>query len=698
MKDFGQEDIRNVGIVAHGGVGKTSLVEAMLFSAGVTSRLGKVEDGTTVSDYNEDEIERKISIGTSMLQFEWNGVKYNMLDTPGYTDFLGEVKSALRVCDAAVVLVHAVAGIEVGTELTWGFADDYGISRIIVINMLDKENADFDRVLAQARDRFGQTVIPLQYPVNAGPGFNQVVDLATMELRTYSGGARKDVAKEPIPDAQKDRAEELRKALVEAVAESDDELLEKYFDEGALTDEEVRGGLRGAVVAGDIYPVLCSAATENIGAQELLRALTDYAPSPSDRPQPVATPHSGAEEDAKPIPPDAPPSAIIFKTVSEAHVGELSLFRTHSGSLRAGADFLNSSRRTTERLGQIYQLKGKERREVGEVGAGDLGAVVKLKATHTGDTLCDPKHVIQYPRIEFPEPLIEVAIRPKTKGDEDKIANAIAILKEEDPSYVVDVDAELGQTVLNGQGELHLKILIDRLKNRFGVEVEQFEPRIPYRETIRGKSEAQGKYKKQSGGRGQYGDTWVRVEPLRRGEGFEFVKAVVGGVIPTKFIPSVEKGIREAVKAGILAGYPVEDLKATLYDGTHHAVDSSDVAFKVAGAMGFKKAFMSAQPVLLEPVFDVEVKVPEEFMGDVMGDISGRRGKISGVDTDGHFQVIRAQVPLAEQYRYATTLRSITGGRGIHSRKFSHYQEVPKEIEGKIIKDAEAAKEARARA
>ena len=690
MKEFKTEQLRNLGVVAHGGAGKTSLVEAMLYSAGVTSRLGRVDDGNTISDYNEDEIARKISISSSLLHVEWKDYKINFVDMPGYQDFIGEIISGLRVTETALVLLSALSGVEVGTEQVWSIAEKYGISRAFFINKLDKEHAEFDKIVEKVQKRFGHQAIPLQLPIGEGLNFKGLVDLVKMKAYLFEGTeARED----KIPKELEEKVKKNREKLVEAVAEADDSLLEKYFEKGSLTEDEFKTGLRKGIVEHKVFPIFCGSAANCWGMKQFLDHIVDFFPSPADFKEVKGKePNSGKEKILK-ISPDGPLAALVFKTVSEPHVGELSFLKVFSGKLKSGDDVLNSGTNTTERIGQIYSMNGRERKETGLVIAGDLGALVKLKNTHTGDTLCDRKEQIIISPVEFPHPVINLAIRPKSKGDEEKIANGFSKLHEEDPTFIMEVDADIRQTIIHGQGELHLEIIVDRLKRKFGVEAEIEKPRIPYRETIKAKVEAQGKYKRQSGGRGQYGDCWLRLEPLGKSEGFQFENEIVGGAIPSKYIPAVEKGVAEAMNEGVVAGYKMVDLKVTIFDGTYHDVDSSDLAFKIAGSMGFKKAAAEAKPILLEPIYIVEVTVPEEFMGDVMGDLSSRRGRILGMESDGSFQKIKAQVPLAELYRYSTSLRSLTQGRGLHSREFSHYEEVPREIADKIVKESQEAKE-----
>ena len=692
MKEYSPKDIRNLALIGHATVGKTMLAEAIVYSTGEINRIGSIEDGSTASDYNTDEIARQSSINTSLLHGTWKNCKLNILDTPGYSDFIGEAKGTLRVADLAVVVLNAVSGVEVGTESVWRIAEEFNCARLFFVNRMDKEHANFNKTLTMAQERFGKKVLPIQFPVNPGEDFDTIVDIVRMKLLKYERNGSGKSTSGDIPEEFKAKAEEIREKLIETAAENDDELLEKYFENGTLNDEEIKVGLRKGMVNQAIYPVLCGAATKNIGVHHFLDFISEYGPSPPDRTPETGKKPSTDQEVSRESKVDAPLSALVFKTVSEAHIGELSFFRVFSGKFSSGLEVLNTSRNVTEKIGQIFAMNGKNRKEVGYVNAGDIGATVKLRDTHTGNTLSDKRDPVRLKTIEFPEPVIRIAVEPKSKGDEEKISTSLHTLHEEDPTFVGNYESELRQTIISGQGELHLDIIVKRLKERFGVEVNLVKPKIPYRETVRGKSDAQGKYKKQSGGRGQYGDVWLKIEPFTRGDGFEFVNAIVGGVVPSKYIPAVEKGIKEALGEGVMAGYKVTDVKVTLYDGSYHSVDSSEMAFKIAGSLAFKKAFKEAKPVILEPIYDVEVIVPEEFMGDVMGDISSRRGKISGMETEGPFQVVKAQAPLAELYRYSTTLRSLTQGRGLHRRKFSHYEEVPHDIAQKLIAAAEEKK------
>ena len=680
-------------IAGHGGSGKTLLAESILYTTGATNRLGKIEDGSTTSDYSKDEISRKISINSSVLNTNWQDYKLNIIDTPGYTDFTGSVKSSMRIMDTALIVVNASEGVEVGTEIAAGYAKEYGIEVCFVVNKLDYEKADFDSTLSQLREFYGSHVAELQFPVNQGVGFDTIIDVLKMKMLKFSTDGKGDYTEHDIPAELMEKAKQLHQELIEVVAEEDEELMSKFFEEGGtLTEEELIEGLSREIKAKKILPVLCSAGSSSIGVKPITEFICKYCPSPLDA-APFMAKKTGSDDYVEVEPnPNGEPVVFVFKTLSEPHVGEMSFFRVLSGSVTAGIDLNNQNRNKVERLTQIFQMNGKNRKDMNTAVTGDIGAVVKLKDTHVNNTLTGKGLNVQIDPIIFPEPLIEQALTSKQKGDEDKIASGLSHLHEEDPTFLFHFDGELGQTIIAGQGELHLAIIIARLKEKYGVEVNIVQPKIPFRETIKGKIESvEYKHKKQSGGHGQYGHVFLRLEPQKRGVGFEFANEVVGGAIPTKFIPAVEKGVVEALVKGPVAHYPVVDVKVTVHFGSYHDVDSSEMAFKIAGAQAFKKGFMDAKPVLLEPIYIIEVTVPEVFMGDVMGDISSRRGKISGMDSNGKMQIIKATVPLSELHDYATKLRSITQGRGIFKRKFSHYEEVPKEIEAKIV--AEAQKE-----
>ena len=683
MKEYTAEQMRNIALIGHGGVGKTTLNEAILFTAGETNRQGNVEDGSTISDYNEDEIERKISISASLSHLDWKNHKINLLDTPGYTDFTGEVVGSLRVVEGAVVVLSAVAGVEVGTEKVWRHAEDHGVARLIVINSMDKEHADFFKALDMARDRFGSAVVPLHLPIGQAAEFKGMIDMVRMKALVCESGSG-TFREEDIPEDMKDAVQEYREKFVEGVAESDDELLEMYLESGDLTDEQMKKGLKKGILSGHVFPVFCGASVSNMGTSALLDAIIDYVPSPSQVP---------IDEGAVEFKTDGPMAALVFKTISEPHVGELSLFRVYSGTLKTGADVLNATKDSGERIGQIYSLKGRERKEVGIVPAGDMGAVVKLKNTHTGDTLCEKKNKVILKNIDFPEPNIQIAIEPKARGDEEKISNGLQSLHDEDPTFIAKYDPELRQMIISGQGELHLTVIIERLKRKFKVEVNELEPKIPYRETITAVGDSKYRHKKQTGGAGQFAEVWMRVEPLPRGSGVEFGSEVVGMAIDRVFIPSIEKGVRAAAEDGVISGHKVADVKAIVYDGKQHPVDSKDIAFQIAGREAFKECFQNAKPILLEPIYDVEVTVPEAFTGDVVGDLNSRRGKILGMEAQGPFQVVKAKIPLAEMYKYSTTLRSLTQGTGGHTMQFSHYEVVPRDVQEKIMAQAKAERE-----
>jgi len=686
VKEYSVDKIRNVGLVGHGDAGKTTLAEAILFSSGATNRFGSVDDGTTVSDYSNDEIERKISVSTSLLYVDWKSHKVNVLDTPGYFDFIGEVRCGIRAADIAIVLLNGVAGVEVGTDLVWEVLNDLGIPRFFYVNHLNKEHADFDKTISDAQESYGNGVVALNFPVNQGEEFNSIIDVLRMKKVTFSADGSGKYTMEDIPADLQSKADDMRMQFVEKVAESNDELLEKYFEAGELTDEDIAKGLKTGLVSKAIFPVLCGAATKNVGTQLLLDFITDYCPSPKDV-SPII-----AEEDGKEVEvvtdENGEFAGLVFKTLSEKHLGELSLIRAFSGTIKSGDDVVNVTQDSTEKIGQIYTLIGRERKDIGSIRAGDIGALVKLKNTQTGDTLASKKKKVKIKPIDFPTPVVEMAVSPKTKGDEDKISTGLSTLNLIDPSFTVTIDPELHQTVISGQGEVHLLIILKRLKERYGVEVERKKPKIPYRETITANGDEKYRHKKQSGGAGQFAEVWMRIEPMNRGEGFEFVSKVVGGSISSVFIPSIEKGVRQIIVEGAVAGYKIVDTRAIVYDGKEHPVDSKDIAFQIAGREVFKMLVKKAKPILLEPIYDVEVKCPEENMGDIMGDISTRRGKIAGMGASGRFQVVKAQIPLAELHDYSTSLRSMTQGRATYTREFSHYDPMPKDLEAKVIAES----------
>ncbi|MFH1680983.1 MAG: elongation factor G [Candidatus Eisenbacteria bacterium] len=689
MKEYGTEALRNLVLIGHGGSGKTSLAEAFLFVGQAVNRLGKVEDGTSHFDSDDEEKKRRITIRSSLGFVEWKKRKINFIDTPGYADFIGDVVAAAQVADAVLLLIDAQSGVEVGTERGYQFARARKLPAFVVVNRLDREHADYDKALDSVGKGLVPGTVPVTIPIDEGVSFSSVIDVLHMKAYRYANDGSGQAAEIEIPASHADAAKGAREKLIEQIAETDDSLVEKYLEKGELSEEEIAKGLRAGIAAGSLHPAFAVSSTGLVGVDLLLDTIAEAGPSPLDRPEIV----SAEGETRKVGDSSKKTTALAFKTVSEAHMGELTVFRVFTGALEPGSDYSNANKGKGERMGQLYFLQGRERVDAPRIGAGDLGAAVKLRETRAGDTVCEASGSFLLPPIPFPKPVIEFAVVAKTQGEEDKIGNGLGRLQEEDPTFRAGFDPDVRQTLIHGLGELHLEIQARRLKERFGVEVELVKPRIPYRETIRGRSEAQGRYKKQTGGRGQYGDVWLKLEPRERGSGFEFVDEVVGGVVPGKFIPAVEKGVVAALEEGVLAGCKVVDLRVIIFDGSYHAVDSSENSFKVAGSMAFKKGFLEANPVLLEPIYVVKVTVPEEFMGDVMGDLSSRRGKILGMESQGPFQAIRAQVPLAELYKYSTHLRSLTQGRGGVEREFSHYEDVPKEIAEKVIAESQAQKQ-----
>ena len=692
MKTYQPTDLRNFAIVGHASSGKTMLAEAMLMCGGVINRMGRIADGSTVSDYHVSEKNRKISVSASLLHTEWMGKKFNIIDTPGYLDFISEGLGALRVGDFALVVIHAQHGLGVGTDRVWNYATGYGLPKMIVVNALDKENVDFDAVLKAAQEHFGRHVFPLSVPVNAGPGFNKVLDVLRKDIVTYATDGSGKYTEEPCTGEWEAKARELHSQLIEHIAESDDELMNKFFEQGTLSEEEFRAGIHSAVQKELFIPLFAASAENNIGVARFMDFVAKYGSSPVDRKKVKAVDANGNETE---VALDSSETAVyIFKTMSEAHFGELSFFRVYSGSVAAGSDLFNSDRKTNERIGQIYLLNGQTREAVPTLGAGDIGATVKLKVTHTGDTLCTPKHPVTLSKVVYPKPNIHASLVAKVKGEEDKIASGLAALHGEDPTFLYVVDSELHQTIISAQGELHLEVVADRLRRRHNVHVELAEPRVKYRETIKAQGDAKHRHKKQTGGAGQFAEVWMRIEPKPRDAGVEFTNSLVGQNVDRSFVPSVEKGVNQACTEGIIAGCRVTDVKIDFYDGKMHPVDSKDIAFQIAGYFAFKEAFTAAKPVLLEPIETVEIHIPEDCMGKVMGDLSSRRGKIMGMDTDSTFQVIKASVPTAELYHYSSTLRSLTGGRGVHTEEFSHYEEMPREAAEKVIEEAKKRKAA----
>jgi elongation factor G len=687
MKEFASPDLRSFAVLGHASAGKTMLCEAMLACSGRIGRMGSISAGTTVSDYHPSEKKHQISVHCSLLHTEWMDRKFNILDTPGYSDFISEGLGALRVGDFALIVINAAHGLGVGTDAAWDYATRFGLPKLLVVNGLDKANVKFDAILEDARTHFGKNVFPMALPLNAGPGFSHVLDVMRNEVISYTPGGNGKYTETPA-GALTERVQQLHRELIEYVAESDDTLMERFFERGMLAEEELRAGLHKAIQNQVFVPLFAVSAETNVGVARLMDFIAKYGSSPLDRAEVPARDASGVTGSVPLSQPE--PVVFIFKTMNEPGVGELSLFRVYSGTVRSGDELLNPSRDVTERLGQLYVLNGHDRTPVPALHAGDLGAVVKLRETHTGDTLCSPRFPVTLPKVDYPKPNIHGALKLRSKGDEDKLAVGLATLHQEDPTFHYRVDDEVHQTIVSGQGEIHLQVIVERLQRRFGVQVSLEEPRIPYRETIRTRGESRYRHKKQTGGAGQFAEVWLRIEPGPRDSGVDFRQTLVGTNVDRVFVPSVEKGVQTACREGILAGFRVTDVKAEFFDGKMHPVDSKDIAFQVAGYHAFKEAFQAAAPVLLEPIFIVTVTVPDEFVGAVLGDLSARRGHILGVESDGHFQSIRARVPQKELYHYSTVVRSLTSGRGRHSEEFSHYEDVAPEHAQKIL--AERAK------
>ncbi len=679
--------IKNLALAGHAGCGKTTLVEGIAFAAGAINRRGTILEGNTLSDYHPDEISRKHSINTSLLGFSYQNTKLNFLDTPGYADFTGEVRAALHVADTALVMINAPAGVEIGTDQVWDYSTFDQNSVIFIVNKLDAPGANYDTLVDELKSHFGHEAAVVQFPYNPGAGFNRVIDVMKMKMLNFKTDGSGTYTEEDIPADVAEKAEKLHKELVEIVAESDDNLMEEFFaNDGQLEESHFSGGIHESLAHRKLFPILCASAEQNIGVRRILEFIVTNAPAPDDHVADVQgiNPENKQEVSLSRAPKDAT-TLFVFKTVSEAHLGDLSFFRVYHGELKPGLDLVNESNGRAERMAQIFSMCGKTRKEMPSAGTGDIAAAVKLKDTHTNNTLSSKSFPVVLKPIEFPEPVIASAVRAKNKGDEEKIAIGLHALHEEDPTFIVIHDPELNQILIQGQGELQLDIIVKRLRERYKVDVEVVEPRIPFRETIRGNADTRYRHKKQSGGAGQFGEVAIKIAPKKRGEGYQFVDAIVGGVVSNKHIPAVDKGIHEFLGRGPLAGYPVVDVQVTLYDGKEHPVDSNENAFKTAGKMAFKEGFLSAKPVLLEPIYAVEVTVPGEYMGDVLGDISSRRGKVQGMDSKGSFEVIKALVPLAELHHYSSRLRSLTQGKGSHRQRFDHYEDAPKEFADKII-------------
>ncbi len=682
------EKYRNIGIIAHIDAGKTTTTERILFYTGKTHRLGSVDEGTTVTDYMEQERERGITIVSAAVSAEWKGYQINIIDTPGHIDFTAEVQRSLRVLDGGIVVFDAVHGVEPQSETVWRQADRYGVPRICFINKMDKIGASYEGAIESIRQRLGANPVAVQYPIGVESDFRGVVDLFTEQAIIWVD----DLGKEPkiteVPAELREAVAEARERMIEQIAELDDDLTVKYLEGEEMTVEELKAALRRAVIAGKAAPVYCGSALRNKGIQPLLDAVIDFLPSPVDIPAVKGWHPNTGEELERPTADDAPLAALAFKIVTDPYVGRLAYVRVYSGRLKQGTTVLNSTKGKRERIGRLLRMYADRREEVQEIRAGDIGAVLGVKGTFTGDTLCDPSNPIVLESIAFPEPVISVAVEPRSASEQDKLSEALRKLSEEDPTFRVRTDEATGQTIISGMGELHLDIIIDRMKREFNVHARVGKPRVAYRESItRPVERVEGRFVKQTGGRGQYGHVIISLEPAEPGSGILFENAIVGGVIPREFIPAVEKGVREAAESGVIAGYPVTDVKVRLYDGSYHEVDSSEMAFKVAASMAFKEGVKQGAPVLLEPIMKVEVVVPEEYLGDVMGQLSARRGEIQGMEQrPGNARAIRAMVPLAEMFGYATQLRSITQGRGVFTMEFDHYAQVPENIAQAIIK------------
>lgn len=685
MKEYNYKNLRNVGLIGHGATGKTSLAESLLFYTNNTERLGKVEDGTTVMDYEQEEKKRKISLSTSVASFEDSNVKINIVDMPGYFDFQGEMAQGMRAVDIATIVVCAASGIQVGTEKAWDYCEKIKLPRAFFVNKMDRENANFDKVLDQMKEMFGTSVVPIQYPIGKESDFNGIINVISKTALVYNAKTSKMETSE-IPEDLKDKVEECKQMVMEAVAETDEELLDKYLNDGELCDEDIYNGLIKGCANGDIAPVLCGSAIKMIGIKSMINSIIKCFPSPEHSLPQKAINLSNDEEVFINIDDDKPFSAFVFKTIADPFVGKISLFRVMTGKISGEMTALNTNKDKPEKLNHLFFMKGKNQIPTQVISAGDIGAVAKLQYTATGDTLCSDKLKIMYDKINLPNAVMPMAILPKSKGDEEKISLSLSKLMEEDPVFKVERDVENAETIIWGLGETHLEVIANRIKSKFGADVVLQEPKVPYRETIKGSSDVQGKHKKQSGGHGQYGDVKIKFEPRQDGElDLEFVDKVVGGAVPRNFIPAVEKGLRDCISNGVLAGYPVIGLKATLYDGSYHPVDSSEMAFKVAASIAYKKGLEAAQPILLEPIMSVQILVPDNYMGDVMGDINKRRGRVIGMEPEGRAQKIYAEVPMSEMFTYAADLRSMTQARGVFTSEFLRYDEVPANEVNKIL-------------
>lgn len=685
MKKYDTPNLRNIALIGSKGVGKTSFVEACLFTSKATSRMGRVDEGNSIIDYDPIEADRHQSISSKIVPVEWKGNKINMVDTPGYADFIGDCVGALNVVDVAVIFVDAVSGVEIPTVRLHNYVRDFGKPRVYFINKVDADRADVEEALAQISDKLDRGATLFQLPVGSGSGFKGVVDLLNMRAYMYEDGHSKEGA---VPEDVKDEVEKRRHSLVEAIAESDEALFERYLDAGELSDEEMKRGVTKGIASGQLNPVFVGAAYNAIGIEAFLNALADNFPSPQDIPKTKAKRVDGQEVEIG-ADPNGPLLAQVFKTTSDPGIGDIFFFRVYSGTIGAGEDVYNGTRSASERMGHLIVMRGKERMEVDFAPAGDIAAVAKLKNTHINDTITSKANTLALDPIRFPEPVVPMAVLPKTKKDQDKLGIGLSKLTDIDPTFTYHIDREFSETIVTAMGEVQIDVMMKRLKERYGVEIDLGKPHIPYRERITKKAEKQGRHKKQTGGHGQYGDCWLRIEPLPSGAGFQFENEIVGGAIPSKYVPAVEKGVREAIQKGALAGYPVVDIKVTVFDGSYHDVDSSDISFQIAGSLAFKLAMAEARPQLLEPIVDLEVYAPQEYMGDLSSDISQRRGRVSGMDSG----MIKAKVPMAELYQYSASIKSITRGAGTFSVQFSHYEPIPAHIAQKVIDETKRERE-----
>ncbi|MED1205664.1 elongation factor G [Heyndrickxia acidicola] len=685
-REFSLNNTRNIGIMAHIDAGKTTTTERVLYYTGRIHKIGETHEGASQMDWMEQEQERGITITSAATTAQWKGHRVNIIDTPGHVDFTVEVERSLRVLDGAVAVLDAQSGVEPQTETVWRQATTYGVPRVVFVNKMDKIGADFLYSVGTLHDRLQANAQAIQLPIGAEDQFEGIIDLVEMKAIFYGNDLGTDIEEREIPAEYQDQADEYREKLIEAVAELDEELMEKYLGGEEITNAELKAAIRKGTVNVEFYPVICGSAFKNKGVQLMLDAVIDYLPSPVDVPAIKGTTPDTDEEVLRPSSDEEPFSALAFKVMTDPYVGKLTFFRVYSGTLQSGSYVQNSTKGKRERVGRILQMHANHRAEISEVYAGDIAAAVGLKDTTTGDTLCDEKSLVILESMEFPEPVIQLSVEPKSKADQDKMSTALQKLQEEDPTFRAHTDQETGQVIIAGMGELHLDIIVDRMKREFKVEANVGAPQVAYRETFRSAAQVEGKFARQSGGRGQYGHVWIEFSPNEEGKGFEFENGIVGGVVPREYIPAVQAGLEDALDRGVLAGYPLVDIKARLYDGSYHDVDSSEMAFKIAASMALKNAASKCNPVILEPVMRVEVVIPEEYLGDIMGSITARRGRVEGMEARGNAQVVRAMVPLSEMFGYATSLRSSTQGRGVFSMHFDHYEEVPKSISEEIIK------------